>query len=945
MLSKFSPFAIFCAAVAVAASAAAESSDDLAFFEKRIRPILIERCYECHSEEADKRKGGLWLDRRSGWGDGGDSGAALVPGKPDESLLVEMIRYVDPDIAMPPKEKLPPEEIAWLEEWIKRGAPDPREAPAVAVAESPIDIEAGREFWSFQPILSPEPPAAADAGITDIDRFLQAKLDEAGLKPSAEAEPDALLRRLTITLTGLPPAIAEQDRFLRGEETFEQAVDRLLASHAFAERWGRHWLDIARYADTSGGGRAMPLPEAWRFRDYVIESFDQDKPLDQFIREQIAGDLLPHETREQRIEQLAASGFLVLGPHNYENQDKDMLDLEIADEQMDTIGRAFMGMTIGCARCHDHKFDPIPTADYYALAGIFLSTNSVTHSNVSQWRLEPVPPTAEETAAMAAYNEGETAIKAKLDAVKKDLRGLGKMDVADKGNAVAKAELAGIVADDVDAEKVGEWMNSVSQQRWVDLSYIHDKHENKGEKSVTFRPKVEKAGRYEVRISYSSGTNRATNVPISIRHAGGQASVTLDQKKRPEHDNLTSTVGTYAFDAAEAEIRISNEGTDGTVIVDAVQLLPAGAPGLVTEKKDEPEPDQQLLADLEKQQKDLEAELKTFQKTKPAQPMIMAAGEAAKIADTRIRLRGIARNFGPETPRGFLQVALPAGSPAPVIGETQSGRLELANWIVSPENPLTARVMANRIWQHLFGEGLVSTPDNFGTTGLPPSHPELLDHLATRLTQSGWSTKTLVREIVLTDAWRRSSLGESSDADPENRLLARFPRRRIDAETLRDSILTIADDLDSAHGGPSLPPDFKSEFGYPFLSKKRTVYIPVFRNQPHEIQAAFDFANPNFIVGKRSQGTIPTQALYLMNSPEVHAQADLAAQQLLSETQDAAVETRINLAWRKTLARQPDETELALAREFLVQTGGESPESWAGLMRGLFASVDFQWVR
>ncbi|MFT5466898.1 MAG: hypothetical protein ACI8UO_001999 [Verrucomicrobiales bacterium] len=935
--------------LALAGSAAAEepSAADLAFFEKRIRPILIERCYECHSEEADKRKGGLWLDRRAGWEVGGDSGTALVPGDPDESLIVEMIRYGDPDIAMPPKEKLPPEEIALLEDWIKRGAPDPRDGATIAKTGEGIDIEAGREFWSFQPIANPEPPAAADAK-TDIDRFVRAKFAEAGLKPMAEADPESLLRRLTIALTGLPPTIEEQDRFLSGDENFEAVVDRLLESRGFAERWGRHWLDITRYSDTSGGGRAMALPEAWRFRDYVIDSFHKNKPLDQFIREQVAGDLLPFDSREQRAEQLSASGFLVLGPHNYENQDKEMLDLEIADEQMDTIGRAFMGMTIGCARCHDHKFDPIPTADYYALAGIFLSTDSVTHSNVSKWHLEPFPPTPEETAAMTAYKEKEAELKKVIDGVKAELRALGKMDVGAKGNSVAKADLAGIVLDDAEAELTGDWMKSTSQQRWVDAGYIHDKTELKGEKSVEFKPKVEKPGRYEVRIAYSSGTNRASNVPITIRHAEGETKVVLNQNQLPKFDNLTSSVGVFAFKAGEASIRITTEGTNGVVIADAVQLLPEGAPGLVADKDkpkvEEDAPDQQLLAELEERQKTLEAEMKTFQKTKPAEPMIMSAADVAEVADTPIRIRGITRNFGPMTPRGVLRVALPANATGLEIPEGQSGRLELADWIVSSENPLTARVMANRIWQHLFGEGLVSTPDNFGTTGRLPSHPKLLDHLATRLVESDWSAKALVREIVLTETFRQAS-DESPDADPGNLLLSHFPRRRVDAESLRDSILMVSGALDSAHGGPSLPPGFRSEFGFKFTSLKRTVYIPVFRNQPHEIQAAFDFANPNFVVGKRSQGTIPTQSLYLTNSPEIHAQAKLATEQLLADTPDADVETRITIAWRKFLSRRPNAEELAMTKNYVESSGAESPEAWESVMRGLFACVDFQWIR
>ncbi|MEM7011609.1 MAG: DUF1553 domain-containing protein [Verrucomicrobiota bacterium] len=938
-------------AIPAAASAAGDASaDDIAFFEKRIRPVLIQRCYECHSEEADKRKGGLWLDRRSGWADGGDSGPALVPGKPDESLMMEMISYVDPDIAMPPKEKLPDQEIEWLKEWIERGAPDPREGSSAVVAETTIDIKAGREFWSFQPIANPKPPAAAGAkDATDIDKFIVTKLAEQNLELSPEADPEALLRRVTLALTGLPPTVDEQDRFLNGEESFEEVVDRLLDSHAFAERWGRHWLDIARYSDTSGGGRAMALPEAWRFRDYVIEALDNDKPLSEMIREHVAGDLMPFESREQRATQLTASGFLVLGPHNYENQDKDMLDLEIADEQMDTIGRAFMGMTIGCARCHDHKFDPIPTADYYSLAGIFLSTDSVTHSNVSKWNLEPYPTTDKEAAAIASFKEKEAALKKKIDAVKKELSALGKKDTGNKKNSVPIGQLAGIVVDDADAKLVGDWMKSTSQGSWIEAGYIHDKTELKGQKSAEFRPKIETPGRYEVRIAYSAGSNRSAKVPITILHAEGETKKQLNQKQQPKIDKLMASLGSYSFETGEAVIRISTEGTDdGVVIADGVQLLPENAPTVVKEEKKKQEKgpseeEKEQIAELEAKQKKLEAELKELAKSKPKEPMIMAAADKSDVADTPIRIRGLTRNFGPMAPRGVLQVALPSESAGILIPEGVSGRLELADWLVSDENPLTTRVMANRIWQHLFGEGIVPTPDNFGTTGRVPTHPQLLDFLATELRESGWSTKTLVKQIVLSKTWRQAT-GEPAAADPENALLSYYPRRRKDAETLRDSILLVSGNLDSARGGPSLPAGFKSEFGYKFQSKKRTIYIPVFRNQPHEIQAAFDFANPNFVVGKRSQGTIPTQALYITNSDEIHEQAELAAEQLLKDAPDASAETRVELAWRKTLGRKPLEEERQLALSF-VSDQPDSPEAWAGLMRGLFASVDFQWVR
>ncbi len=922
------------------------ANEGMQFFESKIRPLLINSCYECHSEEAGKRKGGLWLDRKAGWEIGGDSGPALVPGDTEGSLMVEMIRYADPDLAMPPKTKLSDQEIAHLEQWIAMGAPDPRDEGGI-VAESTIDLEAGRKFWSFQPISNPARPQLTDKSWPKaaLDHFVANKREAANLQPAPDASRDALLRRVTIALTGLPPTVEEQAEFRSGNVQFEEVVDRLLASHAFAERWGRHWLDIARYADTSGGGRAMPMPDAWRYRDYVIESFHQDKPINQLIREHIAGDLLPAETREQQLSQLTATGFLVLGPHNYENQDKDLLNLEIADEQVDTIGRAFLGMTIGCARCHDHKFDPIPTKDYYAMAGIFLSSKTVEHANVSKWHTENFPPTPEQSVALAAYNAKEKAVQEEIAAVKKQLRALGQMNVSLKGNQVSQGELGGIVVDDVDAELVGEWKKSTSQHRWVDAGYAHDLNKEKGAKSATFRPNVDKAGRYHVRLGFSQGSNRASNTPVKIRHADGEIELKVDQRMRPPIDNLFLELGTFRFEAGtKGFIQISNRGTQGVVIIDAVQLLPEGSQSgkreNVAKAADAPKPDLERIAALESEEKQLNAKLKNLQKSKPKLGTVMSVAEAEKPADTPIRIRGVARNFGPVAPRGFLQVAMQPDQKPRI--ESGSGRLELANWVASSDNPLTARVMANRIWLKLFGTGIVTSPDNFGTTGNLPTHPELLDHLATRLIKHQWSTKALVREIVLSRTWQMATTSKNSE-DPGNRLYHHFPLQRIDAETLRDSILAISGNLDATAGGPSLPAGFRSEFGYQFKSLKRSVYIPSFRNTLHEIFGKFDFANPNFVVGQRSQSTIPTQALYLTNSPFVHEQSQLAAKQLL-EKEPENPDARLTLAYQLVLGREPTPQEAELSRQFFA-SHEDSLEAWSGLVRGLFSCIDFLYIR
>ncbi len=936
-----------------AADAAAEfSSEDIALFETHIRPALIEHCYECHSEEHDKRKGGLWLDRKSGWEMGGDSGPAVVPGDPEASLLLTSVRYHDPDLEMPPEEKLPDAVADRFEEWIRRGAPDPRSGSAKLATEE-IDLEAGREFWSFQPIADPAPPqtGTADWARGDIDRFLLARLESEGLSPAPDTDRPTLLRRITLALTGLPPTVEEQEAFLADEsaDAFANVVDRLLTSDAFAERWGRHWLDITRYADTSGGGRAMALPDAWRFRDYVIDSFRRDKPLDQLIREHIAGDLLPAESEEQRMDQVVGTGYLVLGPHNYENQDKELLELEIVDEQVDSIGRSFLGMTIGCARCHDHKFDPIPTRDYYALAGIFTSTSSVRHANVSQWYTQPVNPTPEQAEAIAAYEREAAPLKKEIDAMRREIRRLDVNAGERPDGNPEPADLEGIVVDETRAELVGEWKESSSNRRWVGAGYHQDLNAGKGEKSATYTLQVPRPGHYEVRLSWSTGSNRATNVPVTVHHSEGRSGFTIDQSKSPGVDGLFHSLGRFRLPVGPTRIEIGTAGTDGFVIVDAVQLLEIA-------NRDEEEPDTGsanedalLAAKLREELKELENRLRELDKSRPQLPTVMAVADSAEPADTPVRIRGLVRNFGETVPRGFLQVAMPADAPTPAIDDKVSGRLELARWIASPDNPLTARVLANRIWMHLFGEGIVRSVDNLGTTGDLPSHPELLDHLATRLIELDWSARALIREIVLSRAWAMSSDPALADpagaqADPGNQLLWHFPRRKIDAETLRDSLLALGGNLDSARGGPALPKGFKSEFGYEFTSRKRSVYLPSFRNQPHEIFAAFDFANPNFVVGKRASSTIPTQSLYLMNSDFVHEQANLAAKRLLADTGEVSPPERIDLAYRRVLGRAATESELRLTRDFL-ESEPDALAGWSALMRTLFACVDFQYVR
>ncbi|MEM8954405.1 MAG: DUF1553 domain-containing protein [Verrucomicrobiota bacterium] len=940
---------------------AAPKEDQNAFFEKHIRPALITHCYECHSVEADKQKGGLVLDTKAGWQIGGDTGPAIVPGNADESLFVEAIRYHDPDLEMPPDGKMPKSVVARFEQWINDGAHDPRGDAAPSLAKETIDLDEGRQFWSFQPITHPDIPEAKEKNPNKtthpVDAFIDSELKSKNLSSAPDASPDTILRRLHFTLTGLPPSPKDIKSFRSAfkkhpESSIKNRTDELLDTSAFGERWGRHWLDLTRYADSSGGGRAIPLPDAWRYRDYVIDAFNEDRALNRLIQEHIAGDLLPHKSREEHINNIVGTGFLVLGPHNYENQDKELLDLEIADEQIDTIGRAFLGMTIGCARCHDHKFDPIPTRDYYALTGIFTSTNAITHSNVSKWNTTPLPPTPKEAAALAAHEEKIKSLQNQLKTTKSQLAKHG-VGAGGTEKAVLLAALPGIVLDNTDAKLVGEWSDSVHSPRFVADGYLHDERTDKGKKSVTWRPHLKEARTYNIFLSYSSGKQRSAEVPVTVSHANGRSKIIVNQRLTPENDGLFHPLGKFELNAGDNTfIRITTEGTnDGHVIADAVQLIPIGkekakdknptSPGNKTKPKKSPA----VLA-LEEKQADLTKKLDAAKKAAPKLPVAMAVIESDEPADTSVRIRGETRNFGDTVPRGFLQVTQPGDAqPAPITAG--SGRRELAEWIVSPQNPLTARVLANRVWLHLFGEGLVRTPDNFGLTGQAPTHPELLDYLASYLIENNWSTKELIRHIATSKTFRRSSshLDPAAEkTDPENRLLWRGNRRPVDAETLRDTILTLSGQLDPDRGGPSLPANFKSEFGYKFTSLKRSVYIPVFRNSLYEIFGTFDFANPNFTVGDRAESTIPTQDLFLMNNEFVHSHAAGAAKQLLAL--DAPnPNAEIRLAWQRTLARDPHPEEFQLVKNYFQDHQHNPQAAWAALYRTLFVSVDFRYIQ
>ena len=952
----------------------------LEFFEARIRPVLIEHCYECHSAKSEEVKGSLLVDSAVGLLQGGDSGPAIVPGKPNESPLIEALRYEG--VEMPPDGRLPANVIKDFERWVEMGSPDPRTdnpAEGVIKPQRVIDLEAGRQFWAFRPVHRHERPDVSDKSwpTSDIDAFVLQKLEGAGLKPAPDAERRTLIRRLYFDLIGLPPSPEDVAAFLEDESAMavQTVVDRLLDSPQFGVHWGRHWLDVARYADSNGADFNATFHNAWKYRDYVIASFDQDKPFDQFIREQIAGDLLLHENDKQLTDGIVATGFLMLGTKMLSERDKEKLTMDVVDEQLNTIGQAFMAVTLGCARCHDHKFDPIPTRDYYALAGILRSTRTLqgeSQQYVSTWPRRQLPAKEEHVALVKEFESTKKQLQASIKSAKAEADTLGnKVDELRKGTN-------SLLVDDSEAKLTGNWEKSTYTKPFIGKGYIHDGKSEKGEKWAEFTINVPRTAKYDVQLAYAGTRGRATNVPISVKHAESEVEVTLNQEVKAPIDNLFASLGHFPFDVEKpAIITISTRGTEGYVLIDAVRLVELdekGAP-VVNEVSEENEELKRAEAELKaasEKHKQLEDDLERLDKEAPPPlPVAIAVAEANEIGDCEINIRGEHRNLGPKAPRGFLQVAY--SGPAPTIDEKASGRLELAEWIASPDHPLTARVYVNRIWHHLIGQGIVASVDNFGRLGDAPTHPELLDRLAADFMRDGWSTKKMIRQIVLSRTYRMSSRHDESswNADPENRLLWRGIRRRIPAESIRDSILAVGGNLDlSAAGSPVeglgtlVTQNTADEKEYDRkASLHRSVYLPIIRSQLPAILAVFDFADPDLVVGRRPVTNVPAQALLLLNSPFVMEQAEIAADRVRSsspvkdgeESPDTA--SIIERTYELILSRRPDATEIARAEEFL-EAATRSDDAAADNRKGdtkvmtplgqlihtLFASVEFRML-
>lgn len=923
--------------------------DDLAkteFFEEKIRPVLAQNCYECHSAKAKKLKAGLFLDRKAGWEKGGESGPALMPGKPDESLLLSAIRYKDNDLRMPPEKKLPKEVVADFEKWIAMGAPDPRDAPMEAVAESSgpkaKSLEEGRKFWAFHPLASPQLPEVTDEKWVkdELDQFVLARLEENDLKPAPPADKSTLLRRLYFDLTGLPPNVGQIEAFQSDDspDAYAKVVDELLASPRFGERWGRHWLDVARYADTTGGGRNNPFPNAHRFREYVIDSYNEDKPFDQFSKEQIAGDLLHSSTDEEYNGNLTGTGFLALGPHNYELQDKALLRMEVVDEQISAVGRAFLGMTMGCVRCHDHPFDPIPIEEYYSLAGIFRGTNSLVPGNVASFHERTLRD--QHAVARKTHSADQKKLEGELKKAEAELKALGgNTDFAKAGQqSLDPGKLEGVVVDDVDAKRVGKWVSSTHTKGYVGKGYIHDSHgslKQKGMSSVTFPARIPALGKYEIQLSYTPGPNREKKTPVTIMHADGEQKVYVNQTKQPPILGAFVSLGTFRFEKGTRDvIQITTEDTTKVVIADSIRLLPENAVALAVVGDEKKQELTKVRKQTEKRVADLRKKVQQHKKAAPpAAGKVMSVLEHKEAGDWRIHRRGEIRNLGSYVKRGFLAVATPSDlSPTPEIPKGSSGRLELADWVASSRNPLTSRVYANRVWRHLFGRGIVATPDNFGEMGRRPTHPSLLDHLAISLIENGWSTKKLIRKVVLSNAYRMSSKGfpGTTEADPQNDLFSRQNRRRLEVEAIRDAMLVASGRI---------------SFARERMDKTRSMFQKLDRNNIPEMFDVFDYPNPGLVSGNRNASTVPTQALFMMNNRFVLEEATVAADKILA-IKGIDDDQRLDLAYLTCLGRKPSESEKTLALAYLKGNSAESgaKEAWSGIIHGLYGCIDFRYL-
>jgi len=887
--------AVMAAGMAMVAAGEPTSAEHIAFFESRIRPVLVDKCYACHSEKAAKAgklKGGLRLDSRAGMGAGGESGPALVPGKPEVSRILAAMRGDDPDLQMPPKDKLPATVVADFADWVRHGAPDPR-IDGVLPQAGGVDVATARAHWTFLAPLAVVPPTPRDATWAKgpIDRFVLAALEARNLRPAPLADARTRLRRAAMTLTGLPPTDAEVAVFAADPSPafFAAAIDRLLASPHFGERWGRHWLDVARYADTKGYvfEEERRYPYAYAYRDWVIRSINADLPYDRFIALQIAADRLIGDGRGASGDRgdLAALGFLTVGRRFLNNQP------DIIDDRLDVVGRGLLGLTISCARCHDHKFDPIPTADYYALYGVFANSNEPKDQ----------PLLGARSAETAAYEEERDKHQATAASFVAQRR---REILSELGTAkniarylIEANEAASLADKDLGDRAEKRKLRTHPLRRWREaLAKADAKHALLGPwKAFAALPTerfASESGAVAARLAGDAATN-----PLIAKALTGVAPATLAAAA----DLLAGVAAASDGDSVHADparevLRLALRGPDAPL------ALPAG------------DGEKLFDGDDRKKHRELQKKVDELAANHPGAPArAMVLEDNAKPTAQRIFVRGNRDNPGAEVPRRFLAVLSPAAERKPF--SEGSGRRELAAAIASADNPLTARVFVNRVWMHCFGQGLVRTPSDFGLRTAAPPHRALLDHLAARFVADGWSLKKLLREILLSATWQQSAdspiVDPARQADPDNTLLWHAERRRLDFESLRDGLLAASGALDRTVGGR--PVELTKE---PFPNR-RTVYGFIDRQNLPGLFRVFDMASPDSHTPQRHQTSVPQQALWLMNSPFAIEQAlRLAARVRVAEGSVPGA-AHIQELHRLVFQRAASDDDVRLANDFL----------------------------
>jgi hypothetical protein len=906
-------------ALSLAAAAAEPTKEQADFFENKIRPILADNCYKCHSLEKGKSKGGLTLDTRDGVMKGGEDGPAIKPGNPDDSPLIKAVRYEDKDLQMPPSKdggKLSETQIAALTQWVKMGAPDPR-TEAKASKLTGLTAKA-REHWAYQPVTKPAQPAVKNRAWcrTAVDTFILAKIEEKGMLPMPDTSKETLLRRATYDLTGLPPTPQEVQDFMAdgSPQAFAKVVERLLASPAYGERWGRYWLDTARYADTIGGDKNnrkldYRYPFAWTYRDYVIKAFNDDKPYDQFIVEQLAADKLPDIKPDDA--RMAGLGFLTVG-ERFNNMN------DVINDRIDTMSKGFLAMTVACSRCHDHKFDPIPTKDYYALHGVFAST------------LEPTdkPVIGMSDPAKLADFEAQYA------AVEKEnretyYRVLGEETAKFRANPGAYILTARRKKDKSSEEEL-KARNELIAKNKLDPQLSQEVARNVRPNDPVFAP-----FKYFMELDSSDFADRATGVLAEIQNGKGRARnlnplvVTAFKDAKPQsiqdvadiYAKLFASVDSKAKDYLKAASESKSLPVPGfePALAQLVEMpfhIEAGG-ALDTAKLREAT--QRWPQQMTNRAGFAFSKINELQLTHPGAPkraMIMA--DSPNPRNSPVFIRGQQETRGEIVPRHFLEILSPAGQPQPF--KQGSGRLELAQCIASKSNPLTARVMVNRVWMHHFGEGFVRTPDDLGTQSEPPSHPELFDFLASYFMESGWSLKKLHRVIMLSHVYQESSDTNKSyeQIDPQNRLLWHSNIRRLDFEAMRDSLLVFSGKLDRTLGGQ--PINLTDE---PY-SYRRSVYGYIDRGNLPELMQSFDFSDPDMPNSKRATTIVPQQALFLMNSAmsiDV-ARRIVARPEFLNARDDLA---RVIALYRVIFQRNPKPAEIPIAVQFVAGEAKNQP--------------------